>query len=69
LTIFGQTPTGKVSDAQLTAGLAFTRTLGAVARDTSAFFAAQNSSGTSDRNAAVAAFPARHLSPTWPTTT
>jgi Ca-activated chloride channel family protein len=57
----GGAPTGgvSVSNAQLTAGLALTRTLGAVAGDTDAFFAAQKASGTdADPNAVVAVFPA-----------
>jgi Ca-activated chloride channel family protein len=48
-----------VSNAQLTAGLALTRTLGAVAPDTDAFFAAQQASGAEAHpNAVVAVFPA-----------
>jgi Ca-activated chloride channel family protein len=57
----GGTPTAGagVSNAQLTAGLALTRRLGAVAPDTDAFFAAQKASGTdADPNAVVAVFPA-----------
>jgi Ca-activated chloride channel family protein len=49
--------TGTVSDTQLLASIRFSQTLGAVADDTAAFFAAQRKPG-GDPAGAVAAFPA-----------
>ncbi len=50
-------PGAAVTNAQLTAGLALTRTLGAVAESTDAFFAAQTAPAAGP-DATVAAFPA-----------
>jgi Ca-activated chloride channel family protein len=57
LAILDPDATGSVGNAQLVGGLGFTRVLGAVAADSSTFFAAQGAS-VGDPNSAVAAFPA-----------
>ena len=58
LSILGTDPGGAVSEAQLIAGLSLSRVVGALAPDTSDFFAAQGSAPDAGPNAAVAAFPA-----------
>jgi Ca-activated chloride channel family protein len=58
LSILGGDPGAPVGETQLVAGLGLSRVVGALAPDTSAFFATQGSPPGSGPNAAVAAFPA-----------
>jgi Ca-activated chloride channel family protein len=58
LAILGPDSGGAVTEAQLIAGLSLSRVVGALAPETSEFFAAQESAPAAGTNAAVAAFPA-----------